>query len=127
MSQVAEVKVEQSYSTMLSTINQVLTNNTLSIRIIGDANEPWFSGKDIASQLGYKQTDKAINDHVADEAFKAKLGDLMIRFNPSKLEGLENHGISMKGNAKNSIYINEAGVYAMAFGSTLPAAVAFKS
>ena len=127
MSQVAEIKIEQSQSTMLTTINQVLTNNTLSIRIIGTTEEPWFSAKDIATQLGYKQPERAISDNIKDESFKAKLGDLIDKFKPGNRPGLENQGISLKGNAKNSIYINEAGVYAMVFGSTLPSAVAFKS
>lgn len=114
-------------SPMMNMINQVFANGGWTIRVIGTMDDPWFSAKDIALQLGYRQPERAISDNIKDDEFKAKLGDLLIKFKPGAGPGSRAIGISMKGNAKNSIYLNEAGVYALAFGSNLPSAVAFKS
>jgi prophage antirepressor-like protein len=87
MSQASDTKASEIGHPIM-TINKVFTSNSLSIRVIGTADDPWFSAKDIATQLGYKQPDRAISDNIKDEGFKAKLGELIERFKPGRSPGL---------------------------------------
>lgn len=68
--------------------------------------EPWISGKDAASALGYANPQKAIRDHV-DEGDKT-VNDLFTV------------------NGTKGILINESGVYSLVFSSKLPDAKKFK-
>lgn len=81
-------------------------------------NKHWFKGKDIARLLEYKNTDGALRDHV-DNNYKILLHNLYDRFNPLKSKGL-------RGNQKNTIYINEAGLYQLIFSSKQDIAINFK-
>ncbi len=67
-------------------------------------DEPWFLGKDIATALGYKDTDQAIRKHVDDD-------DKVSR----QIDG-----------SRNMTIINESGMYSLIFGSKKPEAKAFK-
>lgn len=74
-------------------------------------SEPWFVGKDVAKSLGYKDTPKAIRDHVDDEDKRLlRVGDLP----------------TLKVNNYGAYIINESGVYALIFSSKLPTARQFK-
>lgn len=73
------------------------------LRVIEDANgNPWFVGKDIAEDLGYKYMSNAIRDNVYDEdkaLLKQKngMGIVIVNENGSKMESrstLENHVIN---------------------------------
>ena len=86
------------------------------VRTIVIDNEPWFVGKDVATALGYKDTDQAIRKHV-DVEDRTK-GMRSCFATPSIKDSL--------GHGKPPIYINESGVYALVFGSKLPTARAFK-
>lgn len=70
--------------------------------------EPWFCANDVCEILKHSNPWKAISDHVDED-------DL------TKREVIDALGRSQEMN-----FINEAGVYALIFGSTLPEAKAFK-
>ena len=47
---------------------QVFKNEEFGqVRTVTIDGEPWFVGKNIATALGYSDTDKAIRNHVDDE------------------------------------------------------------
>lgn len=73
------------------------------LRVVEDANgNPWFVGKDVAEDLGYKYMSNAIRDNVYDEdkaLLKQKngMGIVIVNENGSKMESrstLENHVIN---------------------------------
>lgn len=68
--------------------------------------EPWASGKDVATALGYANPTKAIRDHVDPED---KTGSDSFAVNGTKLT-----------------LINESGLYSLILGSKLPKAKEFK-
>ena len=66
-----------------------LTNES-ELRVLGSHDVPLFIAKDIATMLEYKNTNKAINDHIDKE-------DILTYENYKKSipnEGLENGGIN---------------------------------
>ena len=64
-------------------------------------------GKDVATALGYSNSQKAIRDHVDDDD---KLTERFV----------------LSGQARSVIIINESGLYALILSSKLPQAKAFK-
>lgn len=78
-----------------------------SIRSIMIDSDPWFVGKDVATALGYGDTDQALRKHVDTE------DRLTRRFNGS-------------GQNRLMTVINESGLYALIFGSKLDSAKRFK-
>lgn len=95
------------------TITNEIMNCELNY-ILDEHNEPWFSGKSVASALGYTDTEQAIRKNI-DIDDKNKLGEIR-----PVCETPLNH------NQKNSIYINESGLYSLIMSSKLPTAKAFK-
>lgn len=78
-----------------------------SVRAVSIDGEPWFVGKDIAEVLGYQNGSRDINRHVdADDIRKAMIFD-----------GKQK---------KETILINESGLYSLILGSKLPRAKDFK-
>lgn len=75
--------------------------------IMGDNNEPWFVGKDVAEILEYSNTRDALSRHV-DKDDKA---DVAIH------DGRQN---------RNQIVINESGLYSLIFSSKMKKAKEFK-
>lgn len=75
--------------------------------MVDEKGESWFVGKDIASVLGYRNTKKAIIDHVDEED---KLGSRIVT----------------SGQRRDVILINESGLYSLIFSSKLEAARRFK-
>ena len=72
-------------------------------------DDPWFVGKDIATALGYRNSRKAIGDHVDDEDKK--------------------DGVTIRdsiGRKQKAVAVNESGMYSLIFGSKLPSAKKFK-
>ena len=92
---------------MMDNALQVFSYNGADVRTIDIDGIVWFAGKDIASVLGYKDTDQAIRDHVDEE-------DKLTR----QIDGI--------GQKRNMTVINESGVYALIFQSKLPTAKQFK-
>lgn len=73
------------------------------IRTIVKDNEPWFAGIDVSNSLGYQNGSRDINRHVdEDDRCKAMISN------------------------KETIIINESGLYSLIMGSKLPEAKKFK-
>lgn len=77
------------------------------VRTVVIENEPWFVGKDVAEILGYSNPRDAILKHVDEEDKGVAKCDTL-------------------GGAQDFTVINESSVYALVFGSKLPAAKKFK-
>ena len=87
---------------------KIFENNEFGkIRTVTIDDEPWFVGKDIADKLGYQNGSRDINRHVSDED---RIKDMIF-------DGTQN---------KETILINESGLYALIFGSKLESAKRFK-
>lgn len=78
-----------------------------SIQVVELNGDPWFVGKDVANNLGYQNSSKAIIDHV-DEGDK-----------------LNNKSLSSLGQ-RGGWLINESGLYSLILSSKLPEAKKFK-
>ena len=96
---------------------QLVKNDQLNceLQYITVNNEPWFRGKTVATILGYTDTKQAIRKNI-DNDDKQKLGEF---------EG----GVSqtpLTNNQKNTVMINESGLYCLILASKLPTAKKFK-
>lgn len=78
-----------------------------TVRTVEIAGEPWLVGKDVATALGYSDTDQALRKHVDDE------DKLTRQFNGS-------------GQSRNMTIINESGLYSLVLSSKLPSAKKFR-
>ena len=78
-----------------------------SIRTVEIDSTPYFVGKDVAEVLGYTNTPKAIRDHVDEED---KLTEQIV----------------LSGQGRDTIIINESGLYSLILSSKLPKAKEFK-
>lgn len=87
---------------------QIFENSEFGeIRAISIDNEPWFVGKDIAEKLEYQNGSRAIERHTDDDDRK-----IIPLF-----DGTQN---------RNTIVINESGVYSLILSSKMPNAKRFK-
>lgn len=87
---------------------QVFKNNTFgNLRVVQKNNQTWFVGKDVADILGYQNGSRDINRHVAEED----------RHKTMVFDGNQN---------KETIVINESGLYSLILSSKLPTAKKFK-
>lgn len=80
-----------------------------TVRTVMVDGEPWFVGKDVAEVMGYRNTRKALTDHVDDED---KLDGVTIR--------------DSMGREQSPVFINESGLYSLVLSSKLPTAKQFK-
>ena len=88
--------------------NQIFKNAEFGqIRTCMVNGETYFVGKDVASALGYTNPQKAIRDHIDEED---KLGERIVQ----------------SGQARETIIINESGLYALILSSKLDSARRFK-
>ena len=87
---------------------QVFENTEFgNIRTMEINGEPYFVGKDVAAALGYKETAKAIREHIDDE----------------------DRGVSVldtPGGKQKTVIINESGLYSLILSSKLEGAKRFK-
>ena len=81
--------------------------NGAQVRALTIDNEPYFVGKDVAEILGYKNSRKALKDHVDDEDKGVTKCDTL-------------------GGKQNLTVINESGLYSLIISSKLPSAKQFK-
>lgn len=86
---------------------QVFSYNDTKIRATEIDGVPYFVGKEVALALGYSNTNDALIRHVDEE---------------DKLTSR----ITMSGQKREVIMINESGIYALIFSSKLPEAKKFK-
>jgi len=77
------------------------------VRTIQIDGEPWFVGKDVAKNLGYKDTSDALKSHVDDE-------DKLTRC------------FTDSGQSREMYIINESGLYSLTLSSKLESARKFK-
>ena len=92
----------------MKTAIQIFTNEVFGeIRTCQVNNQIMFVGKDVATALGYTNTQKAIRDHVDDED---KLTERFV----------------LSGQVRSVIIINESGLYSLILSSKLPQAKEFK-
>ena len=78
-----------------------------SLRTVEQSGEPWFVGKDVEDTLGYQNGSRDINRHVDDED----------RHKVMLFDGKQN---------KETLIINESGLYSLILSSKLPTAREFK-
>ena len=98
------------------------------LNIIKKDDDIWFRGKTVASILNYKNTRKAIIDHVAPED-KCSLKRLKFRGDESSplkndLKSWGNESLPLKNN--HVIYINESGLYSLILKSKIDKAKDFQ-
>jgi prophage antirepressor-like protein len=88
---------------------QVFNFDNHTVRTQTDNNgEPWFNANDVCDSLGYSNSRDAIAKHVdVDDVAKRDAIDSL-------------------GRTQSSNHVNESGMYALVFGSTLPDAKKFK-
>ena len=102
----------------VATLNQVFNYNSNKINIIGTSETPYFRGNNIAEILEYKDSGKAIREHVRDKN-KKNLREIMNILKVSISPPL-------KGNEGATIYLNESGIYELIFKSKMKEAVKFQ-
>lgn len=107
---------------------QVFQNDQFGeVRTVMRDGEPWFVGKDVAEILGYKNTKDALITHVDDEDKRVIQRSEITTFeNNIPRDVLPVNFVSADVPNRGMTIINESGVYALVFGSKLPAAKAFK-
>jgi prophage antirepressor-like protein len=81
-------------------------------------DEPWFKAKAIATILGYANTMKAIIDNV-DSEDKQTLNQIVTNSE-------HNSELCLPGNSRNTIFINESGLYSLILRSQKEEAKQFK-
>ncbi|CAB3989404.1 Hypothetical predicted protein [Paramuricea clavata] len=94
----------------------IIGNKRIKSLVVDD--DVWFVAGDVADALGYKDTDKAVRNHVDPESRKA-ISDIST---PAKTAGVQ---ISYGSVKPNTTMIDEAGMYELIMRSKLPAARAF--
>ena len=87
------------------------------VRAIMIDDTPWFVGKDVAAILGYKDLNRAVNQHVDREDRKSL---------SRKAWGDSVPFWESENDWANKVLINEPGVYNLIFGSKLSSAREFK-
>ena len=126
----------------LQTINYM--NEKLNVEMncyINANNEIWFRGKEIALILGYKNTRKAISDHVCEDdkqLINFKIPTLVKDYNSRsnktlpRAESLNSRSNKTLPRAESlektfkCFFVNESGFYSLILSSKLPIARDFK-
>lgn len=89
-----------------------------------------FAGIDIATPLGYKDTDQAIREHVEDEdkfvVTQKDLDEIIANSTPVDFTGVCDDAPFKIKNPRGMIFINESGMYSLILSSNLPSARRFK-
>ena len=96
----------------MSNVIKIFENEEFGrVRTIIKDSEPWFVGKDVAEILEYRNTKKALSDHVDEE---------------DKYQG---NGVTIRdpmGRMQHPTIINESGLYSLILSSKMPRAKEFK-
>ena len=126
----------------VSIIKKVFRYEETELPVIKYKDEIWFRGKTIAEILRYAIQHKAIHEHV-DPEDKGKLSELGLKSKQNEtgpLKSKQNESFWLKkasgsrgskmdpltNNEKNTIYINESGLYSLILCSKLESACVFK-
>ena len=99
-----------------------------SIRVVIIDGKPWFVAVDLCRILGYQNGSRDVNRHVDAEDRK-----IITRKQWEKMALNQESTVSVPyfseeeiGGTQRLIFVNESGMYALIFGSQLPAAKKFK-
>ena len=95
---------------------EIFTYEGNKLPIIKKDDDVCFRAKTVASILGHSNSRKAINDHVDSED----------RCTLNELKSKGNESLPLTGNLKNTIYINESGLYSLILRSDMDKAKEFK-
>ena len=112
----------------MSIIQKVFHYEESELSVIKRKDEIWFKGKTIAEILRYTIQRKAILNHV-DHEDKRKLSELVSKSKQNETDPLKYRGSKtepLTNNQKNTIYINESGLYSLILRSKLESTRAFK-
>ena len=104
---------------------QVCTFEDHDVAIAVCAGVPYFRAADITAALGYKNSAKTIRMHVSSKYIKT-LDELAKHTSNSIGTNVPNWNIYQKQVGKSPLYLNESGVYELAFQSAKPEAVRFR-
>ena len=99
-------------------IEKVFRYEKTDLPIIKYKDEIWIKAVAVATILRHKNTMKSIRDHVNPED-KRKLSEV-------GLKSKQNETFPLERNEKNTIYINEPGLYSLILRSKLESARVFK-
>lgn len=91
------------------------------VSILKDGENIWFKGKDIATILGYKDTNYCLRIQIDDK--DKKYAKDLPPSKPGSSPGSKSG--DLKGNDGNVIYINESALYELIFGSKMKQAKIF--
>ena len=83
--------------------------NGIELRVLGTSEEPWFIAKDIALMLDYKDTKKAVDDHIDKED--------ILPYN-KLVENKGGNSPPLKIHPQTKL-INESGIYSLILRSKL--------
>ena len=123
---------------MTNMLEKKFANKDLGIELtsyIDNKQNIWFRGKDVATILGYGDTDKAIRRHVSIENKMTQF--IQPKCSPAKTAGQQNNNKVKCSPAKTAgqqndirgkycTFINEPGFYELVFGSKLETAKKFR-
>ena len=94
---------------------QVFTKDEWTVNcFVASDGETWFRGKDVATTLGYADTKQAIRVNV----------DIDDKKKSDELRGVCD--TPLDANTKNTMYVNESGLYSLMFKSTKDEAKLFQ-
>ena len=99
-------------------IKKVFYYEETELPVIKYKDEIWVKANTVANILRYKNTIKSIQDHVEPED-KRRLSELAP-------QSKGNETLPLERNVKNTIYINESGLYSLTLRSKLESARVFK-
>ena len=110
----------------MDTTIQIFNNPDFGeVRVAEINGKPYFVGKDVATILGYENTNDAIIKHVDEEGrIIVQLSDIQEGRNSDPLLNINQLPPHMRGSKIG--LITESGMYALVFGSQLEGAKAFK-
>ena len=120
---------------MENTLEKVFINRHLGIKFKSYIDEKlniWFKAKEVATILGYKNTEKAIKSHVSENHKKTFLFCCQCESHGQqnntrgKCCQCESHGQQNDTRGKYCIFLDEAGFYELVFRSRLPTAKFFR-
>lgn len=93
-----------------------------SVRVVVRDGEPWFVASDVCAALDYKNTSKAVADHLDDDE------RMTLTAGYGQSEGgltTGSTGAGKRGGARFTVVINESGLYALVLRSRKPEARKF--
>lgn len=115
-------------SKMATQLTQTFADGLYSVRAHVMNGNPYFCAKDVALALGYKNHSKSIREHVFEEdraTLNYILGNSTDTQQKCEISTDQEHKKYLPSN-RDLVYITEAGLYALIFGSKKEEAVRFK-